>query len=442
MSRLHYITGAGGTGKTHALGDALEEWLDKNELKEHQYVLAMTRMHGSRRRLCQRLPSPSLRSKLIVTTVDSFALRLVNRWRLSLGYNSPIVPGEEGGFMKDELGYRAAFDEIMKSAADLSASPLVVKTVANAFPLILVDEFQDCTGSQLSLIANLKQYVNLILAGDPFQALDGDESACEWARGFEGQESFQLTRLQDCRRTECPHLLEAAHALLENRPATYSATPLPFFFAPRYHLAVYKVLFPRLEPHRTAALIYPAHRALANLKNSVESQNKRRPGEGKKPLSFPWRTLLSDSELVRQTHAGFIEAIRQETWNQNEKWREMYKQVQYLSKAKGHIKPPEKFFEYVVNSFVQARKFVGAQPIKFEATTVHGAKNREFNHVYVVWDNNLCANLGDERKRRLLYNAITRAQTSATVIAIGSETQVGECPVLSLLGKPASCFRT
>lgn len=92
MSRLHYITGAAGTGKTRALGDALVEWVDKNDLKEHQSVLAMTRMHGARRRLSQRLPSPPLRSKLIVTTVDSFALRLVNRWRLSLGYNSPSCP--------------------------------------------------------------------------------------------------------------------------------------------------------------------------------------------------------------------------------------------------------------------------------------------------------------------------------------------------------------
>lgn len=343
--------------------------------------------------------------------------------------------------MKDEVGCRATFDEIMKSAADLSASPLVAKTVANAFPLIVVDEFQDCTRSQLSLIANLKEYSNLILAADPFQALDGDESACKWARGFEGQESFQLTWLKDCRRTECPYLLEAAHALLENRPATYSGDTLPFFHAPRYPVAVWKVI-PQRKADRTAALIYPAHRALSNLKNSVESQNERRAAEGGKPLRFPWRTLLSDSELAKQTHGEFIEAIRQGTWNQNEKWREMYEQVQYLAKARGHIKPPEKFFEYVVNSFVQARKFVAGQSIKFEATTVHGAKNTEFNHVYVVWDNNLCKRIGDERKRRLLYNAITRAQTSGTVIAIGSETQVGECPVLSLLGKPASCFRT
>jgi len=436
MSRLHYITGAAGTGKTHALGDALVEWLNKNELKEHQSVLAMTRMHGSRRRLCQRLPSPSLRSKLIVTTVDSFALRLVNRWRLSLGYNSPIVPGEEGTFMKDELGYRATFDEIMKCAADLSASSLVAKTVANGFPLILVDEFQDCTGSQLSLIANLREYVDLILAADPFQALDGDESACEWARGLEGQEFVQVTHLKRCERTDCHCLLEAADALLENRLAAYSGDALPFILAPTYNLAVWKVLIPRLTGDRTAALIYPARPTFTNLANSATRQSEKRLAGGKNPVRLPWRIQVSDAELAKQTHAGFTKAILEGTWKQNEKWRKLFEHAQYLSKAKGHIEPPQKFLEYVVTSFVQARKFVAAQPIKFEATTVHGAKNREFDQVYVLWDNNLCTKMDNEQKRRRLYNAITRARTSGTVIAIGSEKQVRKCPVLSLLLTP------
>ena len=142
---------------------------------------------------------------------------------------------------------------------------------------------------------------------------------------------------------------------------------------------------------------------------------------------------MSDLELAKQMQAELIEAIRRGTWNQSEKWRELYEHAQYLSKAKGHVSPPEKFLQYVVNSFVQARKFVAGRPAKFEATTIHGAKNREFDDVYVLWDNNLCTKVGDERKRRLLYNAITRARISCTVVAIGSEKQVAKCPVLSLL---------
>jgi superfamily I DNA/RNA helicase len=330
----------------------------------------------------------------------------------------------------------------MKSAAHLSASAVVAKTVANAFPLILVDEFQDCTGSQLSLIANLREYVDLILAADPFQALDGDESACEWARGLEGQEFVQVTHLKRCERTDCHCLLEAADALLENRLATYSGDALPFFFAPRYDLAVWKVLSPHPTTGLTAALIYPAHRSLTNLENSAKRQSEKRLAAGKNPIRLPWHTQVSDADLAKQTQAGFTKAIREGAWKQNGKWLKLYEEAQYLSKAKGHINPPEKFFEYVVKSFVQARKFVAAQPIKFEATTVHGAKNREFDQVYVLWDNNLCANMDNEQKRRRLYNAITRARTSGTVIAIGSEKQVGKCPVLSLLGTPASCFRT
>lgn len=444
MSTLHYITGAAGTGKTRKMADALGEWFERNALKEHQSILALTKMHASRKHLCKRLPSPATRTKLYLSTLDSFALRIVNRWRLSMGFSSPVVPatpGERGGFVKDDLGHRATFGEILGCAAHLCASPTVAKTLANAIPLILVDEFQDCVGDQLSLIANLKGYIDLILAGDSFQALDGDESACDWARGFEGQESFLLTWLRDrSNRTECTCILEAADALIENRRAAYSGVSLPFFYAPRYALAAWKVI----PPHRgaqTAALIYPANKALINLKNSVEKQNRKRASEGKSLIPFLWRAQARDLELAEQMRGEFVQAVHQGTWNQSEQWRELYLQARSLSIAKGHATPPEKFLHYVVNSLVQARKFVAGRAVKYEATTVHGAKNREFDDVFVLWDNNLCAALSDERKRRLLYNAITRARTSCTVIAIGTAKKIAKCPILSLLGESLPCFR-
>jgi superfamily I DNA/RNA helicase len=441
MIQLHYITGPAGTGKTRTLADGLAEWLNNNVLAEHQSVLAITRMHGARKRLHERLASKAIRTRLSVSTVDSFALELVNRWRLSLGYNLPIVPGVAGGFIKDELGYRATFDEIMKSAADLTTSPIVAKTVANSFPIILIDEFQDCTGNQLSFIKNLKEYVHLILAADPFQALEGDESACEWACGLEDQKSVKVLRLDGNKRTECPYLLEAADALVKNRRAIYSDKCLPFFFAPKYALAVWKVLFPRLKPYETSALIYPAHKSLIHLMNSARDQSEKAVAKGKKGISFPWHCQMSDPELETQTYTGLFEAIQQGTWKNDGRWRRLHELAQNISKVKGLTKPSETVLKYVVSSFIHARKFVTSRPIKFEATTIHGAKNREFNHVYVLWDNNLCKQINNENKRRWLYNAITRSKTSCTVIAIGSKKQVEACPVLSLLGEPENSFR-
>ncbi|TWR52141.1 hypothetical protein FIV41_26660 [Pseudomonas marginalis] len=48
------------------------------------------------------------------------------------------------------------------------------------------------------------------------------------------------------------------------------------------------------------------------------------------------------------------------------------------------------------------------------ALTVHGAKNREFDLVIVLWPAAIRGN--DEQQRRLLYNAITRAKQQCLVL--------------------------
>ena len=48
------------------------------------------------------------------------------------------------------------------------------------------------------------------------------------------------------------------------------------------------------------------------------------------------------------------------------------------------------------------------------AMTIHQAKNREFDSVIVLWPYNVAGSA--DRKRRLLYNAITRAKRQAVVI--------------------------
>jgi superfamily I DNA/RNA helicase len=439
MKQLHYITGQAGTGKTHALMESLVKWFQDNSLENHQSVLAITRMHGSRKRLLERLKSKSIDAKLTVCTVDSFGLQLVNRWRLSLGYSKPIVPvalNEQEEPYQDEIGHRLSFEEIMRQAAKLASSPTVAKSIANSHPVILIDEFQDCTDCQLSLISNLKGYVDIILAADPFQSLDGDESACNWIDGFEGDESTQVTRLSHCRRTTCSYILEAASALHENHVASYSRAPLPFYIAPTYNMAVWKLQ----NNYGPAALIYTANRVFTTLENTASEQNAKKQAEGKRGIKFFWRPQVSISELSKETQDSFAAAINQGTWAENKMWRKLYQQALGLAKARGHVNSQEPYMQFVVNSFIQSRRFVESRPMKFEATTVHGAKNREFDYVYVVWDTNLCSNYSDEQKRRLLYNAITRAKKSCVVVVIGNKKMIKSCPVLSLLGKPLDVF--
>ena len=53
------------------------------------------------------------------------------------------------------------------------------------------------------------------------------------------------------------------------------------------------------------------------------------------------------------------------------------------------------------------------------AMTIQQAKNREFDHVIVIWPYTIPDD--DEQKRRLLYNAITRAQRSCQILVQAQE---------------------
>ncbi|MCG6111065.1 MAG: ATP-binding domain-containing protein [Paracoccus sp.] len=56
---------------------------------------------------------------------------------------------------------------------------------------------------------------------------------------------------------------------------------------------------------------------------------------------------------------------------------------------------------------------------KIKVMSIHGAKNREFDRIIVFWPQS--ATGSDEHKRRLLYNAMTRAKSHCTVIVLGQE---------------------
>ncbi|MDP6819364.1 MAG: ATP-binding domain-containing protein [Alphaproteobacteria bacterium] len=65
------------------------------------------------------------------------------------------------------------------------------------------------------------------------------------------------------------------------------------------------------------------------------------------------------------------------------------------------------------------RRYIGRGQSEFSAMTIQQAKNREFAHVVVIWPYRIPND--DEQKRRLLYNAITRAQRSCLILVQAQE---------------------
>jgi hypothetical protein len=75
---------------------------------------------------------------------------------------------------------------------------------------------------------------------------------------------------------------------------------------------------------------------------------------------------------------------------------------------------PALVHEQLALCFKRHRRFARQDAVRLKAMTVHQAKNREFEGVIVLWPYRVAGD--SEQQRRLLYNAITRAQRWCTVV--------------------------
>jgi superfamily I DNA/RNA helicase len=128
---LFAVEGPAGCGKTCRLVEVLGERLAESPLQEGQRVLALAFMHGARRRLNERLrgvSGPGCRCEC--ATIDSFAWRLLRRWRSLTGALGIELPRED------------QFDAQCGAAGALLERPEVRTWVAASFPIVLVDEAQ------------------------------------------------------------------------------------------------------------------------------------------------------------------------------------------------------------------------------------------------------------------------------------------------------------
>ena len=131
---LAAFTGGAGVGKTFHLMRAQGDALENAPLEDGQKVLALTFMHGSRRRLDDRLRGVrGLRGRYTCMTVDRFAWELCTRWRsLSRSLGMPALA---------ENQYEATCD----AAGQLLENQDVRSWVARRYPYVIVDEAQDLT---------------------------------------------------------------------------------------------------------------------------------------------------------------------------------------------------------------------------------------------------------------------------------------------------------
>jgi hypothetical protein len=406
---LFAIEGPAGCGKTVRLIAALEQALLDTPLSDDQRVLALTFMHGARRRLHDKLrPIVSLRGRLSCVTVDSFAQRLVRRWRsLAAVLGVPALQPDQ-------------YDEQCDAAGLLLEQPDVAEWVAASFPIVLVDEAQDLKPERLRMISALSGPARLMVAADDFQCLDPAlrPSPCvTWLR-----RACTPATLTQVHRTSVSGLLTAAATIRAGgAPANGQGFKILAAKGPAM-AAVYLTNAIAWRGGGAVAVITPAIKG-GFAQGVVQKVGEKPLGvQQNGPYTVHWER--SENEEADVLLAGFrlggaanladtIAALR--SLPATAVVREVVGWARRQTHAAGVMSFSEVEIAAVVRRYVALRRqYAGSIQAKFVAMTVQQAKNREFEGVVVLWPYQVGGDA--EHKRRLLYNAITRASRWCTVI--------------------------
>ena len=387
--------------------------LQQRPLGSHQKVMALTFMNGARRRLDARLRQiESLKGRYEALTLDSLAWRVTRRWRSlarSLGH---VIPAEE------------QYNETCALAAALLDRSAVPSWLGISSPVVLIDEAQDLNADRSRMIAALAAQCSVLLAFDEFQCLNPD--LLPIAVGDWLQNQCDPTMLAGCRRTDSSELIAAACAVREGQPVTqnggsFSAKSVPSKPLAATYLANaiawrkggdVAVLTPSRNGGFADAVVELARtKSLGQQKNGPypiewESNEEKECADLWAALELPEQCAVTDTLAALEQHRGTPEAKSAHDWIRRQ---ENVLGVQKITATEIRRR--------INRAFAARRRYAGRKQREFAAMTIHQAKNREFDHVVVIWPYKVPNN--DDQKRRLLYNAITRAKRSCLVLVQG-----------------------
>jgi UvrD-like helicase C-terminal domain/AAA domain len=414
---LEYFEGPAGCGKTYQLIKTLETFLAGHPLSEGEAVLGLTYMHGSRRRMQNQLGKmPSLRGRFLACTVDSLARRLICRWRTLAKDLEP----------KLNLMVAVDFTIICRAAALAIAKENVSSWLKLRYPVVVVDEFQDCKGDQLYLIQAMESCCHVIAAADEFQDLQqsGPSVAVQWLHAGAGKKNI----LSGNRRTNETSLLQAANRLrvsqdcgdiLQN--ALMSALNANVAAAHIARTICWK------QP-KDAVILTPTGQDKSQFVRDVVTRLTSKPIKPKGinkdvgPFRVIWESNIEEDKasLLKQIgcseHGIGLAELRQLSLNDRGALGDVYQWAEKKWRIKGQSHFLEAELKTIVERVLQSRRaFLPTTCLgSMRAMTINQAKNREFEGVIVLWPFAVGGDLDSQRRR--LYNALTRAKKWAVVI--------------------------
>ena len=233
-------------------------------------------------------------------------------------------------------------------------------------------------------------------------------------------------RLDTCRRTEDVELLNAARAVRDGRSVEPSGRRFRVVVTPGHanHAATWLANFIAWRCGGSVVVLTPARRGFAEA--VVESVASNALGKGRngpfpirwegsseaemdavwKGLAVPTRCTV-DEALECTEHCHQVPAVKSLG-----NWLRRRRRVLGIDRVTS-----EELRQRMGQELARRRQYGIRTEANFRAMTIQQAKNREFDHVAVVWPYRVPND--DEQKRRLLYNAITRARRSCVVLVRG-----------------------
>jgi hypothetical protein len=414
---LEYFEGPAGCGKTYQLIKALETFLVAHPLGEGEVVLGLTYMHGSRRRMHNQLVKmQGLRGRFLACTVDSLARRMICRWRTLA---KDIEP-------KLNLIVSADFSIVCHVAALVTAKESVSSWLRLRYPIVVVDELQDCKGDHLSLIQTVESRCHVIAAADEFQDLQqtGPSVAVEWLHASVGKKNV----LSGNRRTKDTTLLQAADRLRSSKDCG-DILQSALMSALNANVAAGHIARTICwKKPKDAVILTPTGQDKSPFVRDVvarlTSKTIKPKGITKDvgPFRIIWESNVEEDKtaLLKKLGCsaqgiGLVE-LRQICLNDKGALGDVFQWAEKKWRIKGQIQFSDDELTTTVERVLQSRRaFLPTAGLgSIRAMTINQAKNREFEGVIILWPFAVGGDL--ESQRRRLYNALTRAQKWAIVI--------------------------